>query len=193
MNPDSTSLFEATLADTLASAVRIRSPRAFAVSARSIPAPADDVCRDAIAEAISLRRIKTQYRQTGFRAVPLDTYLTLLSREAGVSLPDVAIDDSRDDPTSRLAPWLAVARRIDASAEHLRLWVRAWFAAQFAPLSVPALALARTRRSAPALRGVPGVNEDATPADASAALDRTEQDYPAQQRAALDRVLASLT
>ncbi len=178
------------MAEVLVDAVAIRSAGCATGRPASVADSADSAaCHCAVNGAITLRRLRSQYRETGFLALPLDQYLSRLARLANVALPTISMNGG--ERSSRLDPWLALARKIEFNAAHLSLWVRAWFAVEFQPPPSVFVA-ARDRRGAPLPQPPGSLAESASPEEASAALGRYETRYSPAERRQLDAVLEFL-
>jgi len=191
------SIFETQLVDVLEAAKPIRARQALSVTTGSgrQGSSTRDACQEAIAKAIALRRLKAQYHTTGFLALPLDQYLSRIARLASVTLP-IRLAESRSDSFSaRLSQSLSLARQLDLAIEHLRLWVRAWFAAEFQGTQMAGAVMARGHHLAPssgAQRGVLGLEETASAGRVQTELQRVEAAYTDSQREQVNTALQSL-
>ena len=140
---------------------------------------AETTAREAIGQAITLRRLERASRAAGFQALPLPLHLTRLAREAGVEylLPKFPA------VPAELWPWVRLAREIQTDAAHLALWIRGWFAT-FED-DRPALAHVAARDTFTGANHASFVEVD-SPEDFAAALTEIENTYPENRKRQLE-------
>jgi hypothetical protein len=161
---------------------------------RHEPQTATRFVHAAVERAITLRRLSRAAETTGFLALPLDQYLARLAYSAEVALDDVLSPAKGSDPSQRIAPWIYLAGRLQLAADQMRLWVRAWFAAEF---SSPGERVVFARGTALSTYGTHrqsalGVEENASPQQVEAELRRVEGRYTPAHAAELERALRTL-
>src|SRR5258708_5705367 len=92
----------------------------FSAPLPSSSVPKDDSrIREAIDQAIVLRKLQTESADTGYLTMPLDDYLMHIAQMAGVRLP---LQSSKQKHTSReglasLKPWLAIANGLKLATD----------------------------------------------------------------------------
>lgn len=155
---------------------------------------ADEMARDAVKRAITLRRMAQAAARNGFLALPLDQYLARLAHSAEVELESILSPVRGIGTLARLNPWIALAGRLQLAAEHIRLGVRVWFAAEFQASRTTSFV--RARGGSQVAGGPPrpaiGVEEAASAEKTAAELQRLENLYTASHRAELESVLDTL-
>jgi hypothetical protein len=157
------------------------------------PGQTDEMAHDAVKRAIALRGMARAAERSGFLALPLDQYVARLAHSAEVELESILSPARGTDPSARLNPWIALASRLQLAAEHIRLGVRAWFAAEF--LASLTTSFVRARGGSQAVgrpRAAIGVEETVSPEETAAELQRLESRYTASHRAELESVLDTL-
>jgi hypothetical protein len=187
MNPTNIHALEVALSQ--AGAIRYGQHR------QETPAHIAEIARDAVQCAITLRRMARAAKQIGFLALPLDQYLSRLARHAEVELDGILSPAHGSQLAERLSPWVALAGRLQLATENVRLWVRAWFAAEFHVSLATNSVMARGESqlaSARHFRQTLGVQETASPQNVEVELERTESRYTPAHRAELETVLRTL-
>jgi len=185
--------FENCLVDALetSGAIRTSQPEVPIASGRAIRHGRQADCREAIAHAIFLRRLRRQYGTTGFLAMPLDQYIGHIGRLAQVVLATDSAASHDISLSSRLKPWILLAQKLDMTVQHLNLWIRMWFAEEF---SRPVAGTVMSRgnlspRPNREMQHFSKLRENASPHEVETGLLRIEALYTAPQRRQLNDVL----
>lgn len=154
--------------------------------------PRDDFltkARRAARMAEAFRKLRSQARQTGFKALPLPDYLVELARAARVSLGALLPAVVRE--ASPAAPWIALARGAGIPSDVIRLLARLWMAVHHAEWET-APVLARESPGTSIHQSLTSLPPTINEVQLEATLTAVERNYSAEARRLLAEALVEI-